>query len=295
MAKWAKGYHSHVPKRDETARLRSQHSGEAGRERMKTKYENVTGEPSAAQSAERLVCALCGSRDAELVLTKAIALPRGDLPFRLWRCAKCDLVRTEPRLAPEALASFYGEEYWGAIQDADPDWIRRDQRHRTVFLHRFRNSGAILDVGCGLGFFLRALDPSRWDRYGVEPMPLPYRQAARAARLGPGCAGSARCGRFAGGEIRRHYVLGFARASPRSARRAARGSPRPSPRRLGLDRIAEFRRLSGEPFRRGLVSSLPASSSLPFHARNSDRGSCTLAVFVFVSSKIAPAPTITMR
>ena len=34
-----------------------------------------------------------------------------------------------------------------------------------------------------IGFFLRALDPSRWDRYGVEPMPLPYRQAARA--LGP--------------------------------------------------------------------------------------------------------------
>jgi SAM-dependent methyltransferase len=147
---------------------------------MKTKYENATGEPSAAQRAERLVCPLCGSRDANLVSTKAIALPGGDMSFRLWRCAKCDLVRTEPRLAPEALASFYGEQYWGDIQDADPDWIRRDQRHRTAFLHRFRDSGRILDVGCGLGFFLRALDPARWDRYGVEPMPLPHGYAANA-------------------------------------------------------------------------------------------------------------------
>jgi len=151
---------------------------------MKTKYENAAAEPSAVQSAERLACPLCGSRDANLVLTRAIALPGGDQPFRLWRCTKCDLVRTEPQLAPEAIAPFYGVEYWGAIQDADPDWIRRDQRHRTAFLHRFRDSGAILDVGCGLGFFLRALDPSRWDRHGVEPMPLPYQQAARA--LGSG-------------------------------------------------------------------------------------------------------------
>ena len=113
-------------------------------------------------------------------MTKANARPGGDLQFRLWRCVHCELVRTEPRLAPEALASFYGDEYWGAIPDADPDWIRRDQRHRTAFLHRFRNSGSILDVGCGLGFFLRALDPSRWDRFGVEPMPLPHCYAARA-------------------------------------------------------------------------------------------------------------------
>lgn len=144
-------------------------------ERMKINSESAIGQLAAARSAERLVCPLCGSRDAEPVLTKTI----GDLPFRLWRCVHCDLVRTEPRLAPGVLGSFYAGEYWGAIQEVDPDWIRRDQRYRTAFLHRFRNSGAILDVGCGLRFFLRALDPSRWDRYGVEPMQLPHREAAR--------------------------------------------------------------------------------------------------------------------
>ncbi|PYU23602.1 MAG: hypothetical protein DMG30_11065 [Acidobacteria bacterium] len=43
-----------------------------------------------------------------------------------------------------------------------------------------RPQRSVLDVGCGLGFFLRALDPKRWDRYGIEPMPFPYREAAHS-------------------------------------------------------------------------------------------------------------------
>jgi SAM-dependent methyltransferase len=92
------------------------------------------------------------------------------------------LVRTEPQLTPHELEPFYAEEYWGegGIEATDENWIRRDQRHRTGFLQRLRSEGSVLDVGCGLGFFLRALDPKHWDRYGVEPMPVPYRQAARS-------------------------------------------------------------------------------------------------------------------
>src|ERR1700719_287491 len=99
-------------------------------------------------------------------------------PFRLLRCRSCDLFRTEPQLTAPALEPYYREEYWGGIETEDLNWIRRDQRYRTAFLQRFRSEGSVLDVGCGLGFFLRALDPHRWDRYGVEPMPVPYRQAA---------------------------------------------------------------------------------------------------------------------
>ena len=101
--------------------------------------------------------------------------------FRLWRCAACSLVRTEPQLTSQALEPYYAEEYWGegGVEALDEDWIRRDQQYRTGFLYRFRRDGSILDVGCGLGFFLRALDANRWERYGIEPMPVPYREAAR--------------------------------------------------------------------------------------------------------------------
>jgi SAM-dependent methyltransferase len=83
---------------------------------------------------------------------------------------------------PRDLEPYYAKEYWGegGLRAAGENWIRRDQRHRTGFLARFRTRGSILDVGCGLGFFLRALDAKRWDRHGIEPMPVPYREAAQA-------------------------------------------------------------------------------------------------------------------
>ena len=134
----------------------------------------------AAPDQKHLPCALCGSREAEPILEKTLSGSGDALIFRLWRCAKCSLVRTEPQLTAQALEPFYREEYWGGIGAASPEWIRRDQRHRTSFLYRFRSGGSILDVGCGLGFFLRALDPKQWDRYGIEPMPVPYGEAGRA-------------------------------------------------------------------------------------------------------------------
>jgi 2-polyprenyl-3-methyl-5-hydroxy-6-metoxy-1,4-benzoquinol methylase len=144
------------------------------------KYQNSVEEMRAAPAPLRLACALCGSMDAAPVLEKTISGPGAASLFRLWRCSACSLVRTEPQLTSQELESFYGEEYWGGIEPANPDCIRRDQRFRTGFLYRFRNEGSVLDVGCGLGLFLRALDSQKWDRFGVEPMPVPYREAARS-------------------------------------------------------------------------------------------------------------------
>lgn len=145
------------------------------------KSEDSVAEMSATPGTPHLACALCGSTDAEPILEKRIKDSGGEMLFRLWRCAVCNLVRTEPQLTSQALEPYYAEEYWGegGVEAADEDWIRRDQRYRTGFLERFRSDGSILDVGCGLGFFLRALDASRWSRYGIEPMPVPYREAAR--------------------------------------------------------------------------------------------------------------------
>jgi 2-polyprenyl-3-methyl-5-hydroxy-6-metoxy-1,4-benzoquinol methylase len=139
----------------------------------------------APPSGPHLPCGLCDVTNATLVLETRISGPGAALPFRLWRCISCDLVRAEPQLTPHELEPYYAEQYWGegGVQATDEHWIRRDQRYRTGFLARFRTEGRILDVGCGLGFFLRALDPNRWDRQGIEPMPVPYREAAHA--LGP--------------------------------------------------------------------------------------------------------------
>ena len=128
-------------------------------------------------------CVLCGGLDREPVLE--VTLNQRDTPqtFRLLRCSSCRLVMTEPRLAGGELGAHYGHEYWGRTDADNPAWVRRNQRPRTTFLDRYRRQGRLLDVGCGLGLFLLALDPERWERYGLEVMPVPYQEAVR--RLGP--------------------------------------------------------------------------------------------------------------
>lgn len=127
-------------------------------------------------------CVLCGALRREPVLE--VTLTHADMTrtFRLLRCVLCELVMTEPRLAGDEMEAHYRRDYWGRAHPDDLAWVRRDQRHRTAFLHRFRRQGRLLDVGCGLGLFLLALDPAHWDRYGLEPMPVPYEEAVR--RLG---------------------------------------------------------------------------------------------------------------
>ncbi len=84
----------------------------------------------------------------------------------------------------------YEEAYWGEIQD--PDGKRRDRLKEReqylgdmaaerTFLKGLRG-GKILDVGCGPGFLLSALD-GRWDCYGVEVSKLAAEQAGAHGRI----------------------------------------------------------------------------------------------------------------
>lgn len=127
-------------------------------------------------------CVFCGSLATETVLQATVEGGREPRVFSLLRCPQCALVMTSPRLGRAELEEYYRPEYWGRVNADDLDWVRRDQASRTAFLERFRSGGRILDVGCGLGLFLLALDPKRWDRYGIEVMPAAYREAQR--RLG---------------------------------------------------------------------------------------------------------------
>jgi 2-polyprenyl-3-methyl-5-hydroxy-6-metoxy-1,4-benzoquinol methylase len=88
-------------------------------------------------------------------------------------------------MTDEELAAYYPTDYWGAEDQPSVQWIRSSQAEKVTFLRACGlRSGRILDVGCGAGFFLRALDPASFDRYGVEISPQAAKSAERS--LGPG-------------------------------------------------------------------------------------------------------------
>ncbi len=94
-------------------------------------------------------------------------------------------VRRVPTSLPD-----YEESYWGKIED--PDGVKRDrlqERDRSLAdipsELRFLNNlpgGRILDVGCGPGFLLSALD-SKWERYGTEVSAFAAEHATAHGRI----------------------------------------------------------------------------------------------------------------
>jgi SAM-dependent methyltransferase len=60
----------------------------------------------------------------------------------------------------------YDESYFSVYrEDPKREVMYKAERDR---IQRFKSSGRILDVGCGLGLFLSKFSPERWDRYGTD-------------------------------------------------------------------------------------------------------------------------------
>jgi SAM-dependent methyltransferase len=128
------------------------------------------------------VCAVCGTTGnaAELYPATLPAdsftpriysarRPPDRVHYRIVRCEACGLVRSDPVAAEEAVAQLYGEsgfDYGDAIRDLRYTYRRYlDQACRGLFPRE-----ALLEVGCGNGFFLlEALDAGFHEVVGVEP------------------------------------------------------------------------------------------------------------------------------
>lgn len=116
------------------------------------------------KTKEEVNCYLCGA-DAAAYLYHDY---QGN---RYVRCRQCGLVYQNPRTETE-----YEETFWEATVDPDgtvrhlleerEDKIKNRYRGDIDYIHRLP-PGRILDVGCGPGFFLSAIDPA-WEKHGMD-------------------------------------------------------------------------------------------------------------------------------
>ena len=127
-----------------------------------------------AGSATRRPCPLCG---------RSGGTPPGAGPFpRPVRCDGCGLVFIDPLPAAALRPETYGAGYyepWGGRQARAR---ARLWRRRLRLLEERAPRGALLDVGCGDGQFLRAARAAGWAADGIEFSPEGARRAS--ARLG---------------------------------------------------------------------------------------------------------------
>lgn len=89
----------------------------------------------------------------------------GDSQFDFVVCPQCGTGYLSPTPSSEQLQELYGPHNFGS------DWYKQRGRGRAFakLVLSKKAPGKILDVGCGLGFFLDAIqEHSDWDVYGVE-------------------------------------------------------------------------------------------------------------------------------
>jgi SAM-dependent methyltransferase len=133
-----------------------------------------------ASRADITACEVCRSTGVELFCTAVDrVLPRPGENWDILRCRACGFGWTSPPLAPAEIEAFYPPTYLGDTEKALGEHLSghlarsrswREELEKCRLLERFSPGGRILDVGCGDGRFLWALDETRWERTGVETM-----------------------------------------------------------------------------------------------------------------------------
>lgn len=123
-------------------------------------------------------CNLCGGEDF-IFLRKVTISPMGG-ESNLVKCKGCGLACLNPRYNEEDERKFYSSEYFG--REGIEAWSTERVsifKHNLKMLSTHKKSGKLLDLGCGMGQFLKIARDDGWDVMGIDISVL----AAEYARL----------------------------------------------------------------------------------------------------------------
>lgn len=86
--------------------------------------------------------------------------------FSVARCTACGIVQTVPRPAESDLPSLYPVQYFPAAVDRHAQ--HRFQQEKIKLVRKHRNTGALLDVGAGIGLFVQEALDAGYAAMGIE-------------------------------------------------------------------------------------------------------------------------------
>ncbi|MGQ9599811.1 MAG: class I SAM-dependent methyltransferase [Anaerolineae bacterium] len=127
---------------------------------------------------EFVTCNLCKVDASEPLFSGHDRLLGGTEIFQLVRCRQCGLIYLNPRPAPEEIGRYYPAEYEPFTRQVlTGTWYGR-LTYRVAIAKRCRiasrgqSPGRLLDVGCGDGDFLLAMQRRGWEAVGVDISPV---------------------------------------------------------------------------------------------------------------------------
>jgi 2-polyprenyl-3-methyl-5-hydroxy-6-metoxy-1,4-benzoquinol methylase len=123
-------------------------------------------------------CVACGSTEFQVRFSTTDRLYRTtDQPFTIVECGQCGLLRLEPQPEPSDFDRYYPANYWfdsrqntvAGLEQLYRQLVLRDHlRFVAHALRQDRESGPVLDVGCGGGLFLGMLRQRGFHVVGLD-------------------------------------------------------------------------------------------------------------------------------
>jgi SAM-dependent methyltransferase len=125
-------------------------------------------------------CPTCGSRSISHFLSGPDRFHMRKEVYNLLRCSSCSMVWLDSPPKPEDMGPHYDEDYHKAIMVAGETAPAIRWRIHHDLISRYKQGGAVLDIGCSSGGFLGTMKGDAWKLYGIE-MEASTADKARAA------------------------------------------------------------------------------------------------------------------
>jgi 2-polyprenyl-3-methyl-5-hydroxy-6-metoxy-1,4-benzoquinol methylase len=114
-----------------------------------------------------ITCILCNRTERSLLFQQD--------DWSVYRCSACGLGFLDPRPDPCELNELYRSSYFQSHYDqgfklGSPEMKRRlsQETHRIRFFKKARRRGRLLDIGCGMGYFLLACRDAGYEVEGMD-------------------------------------------------------------------------------------------------------------------------------